>query len=230
MSQPPPHSTIAESPLAPGEALEDDAEAGDPLLAAARAASPERRAVVERARQHWISRLIDLSRRNRLLYFQPLRVRSVELDADQVVRVLPLLAGQQVPVGRVFRQAELVLRDEDAELFSQLDDLEVADLGVARRLREIQKRGDEDFEERGLETVHLAYGMASWKPHDEGRPPEAAVVLVPLAVVGTANRLTLQPRGDIDVNLALTHVLEEQFGCEGLGERLERLLAETDDL
>jgi very-short-patch-repair endonuclease len=216
------HSTIASAP-----------QAEEPLLEAAIAAGPERRAVVERARQHWVSRLIDLSRRNRLLYFQPLRVRTVELDAGQLARALPLLAGQPVPVGRIFRQSELVHRDEDAELFTELhemDELDVADLGVARRLREIQKRGDEDFEERGLETVHLAYGMAGWRPADVGGPPEAAVLLLPLAVSGSASGLSLQPRGDLDVNLALTHVLEQQFGCEGLGERLEQLLAESDEL
>src|SRR3982074_3553473 len=120
MSQPPPHSTIAESPSAPGQAPEEDAEAGDPLLDAARAASPERRAVVERARQHWISRLIDLSRRNRLLYFEPLRVRTVELDPEQLRRALPLLGGQAVPLGRIFGQRELIHREE-AELFSELD-------------------------------------------------------------------------------------------------------------
>ncbi|MDQ6921049.1 MAG: DUF4011 domain-containing protein, partial [Candidatus Dormibacteraeota bacterium] len=207
-----------------------DRAPADPLLEAARAASPERRAMVERARQHWISRLIDLSRRNRLLYFEPLRVRTVELDAGQMGRALPLLAGQPVPVGRIFGRQELVGREEERELFSDLDELGVADLGVARRLREIQKRGNEDFEERGLETVHLAYGMATWKPADEGRPPEAAVLLVPVTVVGTANRLSLQPKGDIEINLALSHVLEEQFGCRGLGDRLEQLLAESDEL
>jgi hypothetical protein len=185
---------------------------------------------VERARQRWVARLIDLSRRNRLLYFEPLRVRTVELDPGQVGRALPLLEGQPVPVGRIFGQRELVRREEERELYWELDDLGSEDLGVARRLREIQKRGDEDFEERGLETVHLAYGMATWKPADEGRPPEAAVILVPLAVVGTANRLSLHPRGDVEVNLALTHVLEEQYGCRGLGDLLEQLLAESDEL
>jgi len=106
------HSTIASAP-----------QAEEPLLEAAIAAGPERRAVVERARQHWVSRLIDLSRRNRLLYFQPLRVRTVELDAGQLARALPLLTGQPVPVGRIFRQSELVHRDEDAELFTELHEM-----------------------------------------------------------------------------------------------------------
>src|SRR5438552_9185643 len=123
------HSTIATAP-----------QAEEPLLEAAIAAGPERRAVVERARQHWVSRLIDLSRRNRLLYFQPLRVRTVELDAGQVGRALPLLSGQPVPAGRIFGRQDLVGREEERELFSDLDELGIADLGVARRLREIQKR------------------------------------------------------------------------------------------
>jgi very-short-patch-repair endonuclease len=197
-------------------------------LEAARKASPDRRAAVDRATKTWIERLIDLSRRNRLLFFQPLKVRTVELTAEQAERALPLVGGQAVPVIRIFRQAELIPRGEDVELFTEIEEVEEVNLGVVRRLQEIQKRGNEDFEERGLETVYFAYGMATWTPEDQGRPPEAAILMVPIHVEGSSNRLVLEPIADVEINLALTHVLES-LGCEGLGADLEDLLAETDE-
>jgi very-short-patch-repair endonuclease len=226
----PPLSLIHERArqAAGGQVASDPAATSDPLLEAARKASPDRRAAVERATKTWIERLIDLSRRNRLLFFQPLKVRTVELTAEQAERALPLVGGQAVPVRGIFRQAELIPRGEDVELFTEIEQVEDVDLGVVRRLQEIQKRGNEDFEERGLETVYFAYGMATWTPEDQGRPPEAAILMVPIHVEGASNRLVLEPIADVEINLALTHVLET-LGCEGLGADLEELLAETDE-
>jgi very-short-patch-repair endonuclease len=228
----PPRSLIMDraSRSSGGPGIREGESPPDPLLEAARSASPQRRETVERAADAWIARLIDLSRRNRLLYFQPLKVRTVELSAEEIGRALPLLSGEPIAVGRLFPQRELVRGDPEVELDHEIEEIEEADLGVIRRLQEIQKRGDEDFEERGLETVHFAYGMATWRPEDQGRPPEAPVVMVPITVTGTVNRLALHPSGDPGINLVLTHVLEEQFGCEGLTAKLEDLLASTDEV
>jgi len=228
---PPPRQLIRDraSRSAGGPGLSPPDETS-PLLEAAGKASPERKETVERALQHWIDRLIDRSRRNRLLYFYPLKVRTVELTEEQARLALPLMAGDQLPVGRIFGKADLVRGDEERELFSEIKEVEEADLGVVRRLQEIQKRGDEDLEERGLQTVYFAYGMATWKSEDEGRAPEAPVIMVPIRVEGKIGRLSLQPKADLEINLALTHVLEEEFGCDGLAARLEELLAETDEL
>jgi very-short-patch-repair endonuclease len=227
---PPPRAVLRQraSTSAGGPADSADIE-DDPLLQAAQNASPERRATVERARQNWIDRLIDLSRRNRLLFYQPLKVRTVELTAEQFLRALPLVSGESVTATKIFGAKELVPSDEERELYSEIEDVEDLDLGVMRRLQEIQKRGTEDFEERGLETIYLTYGMATWRPEDEGRPPQAPVVLIPLTIAGKGNRLALYPSADIEINLALTHVLEEA-GADGLAESVEALLAETDEL
>src|SRR5215471_20620915 len=41
--------------------------------------TPERRAKVDAARQAWIRQLVDMSRRNNLLYFRDLKVGTLEL-------------------------------------------------------------------------------------------------------------------------------------------------------
>jgi len=159
--QPPPQprSLIMDraSRLAGGPGVMSPDARPDLLLTAAQQAGPERRERVKRAAEAWISRLIDLSRRNRLLYFWPLKVRTVEFSADEILRALPLVGGQAVAVSAIFPRKELVRGDPETELVSEIEELEEADLGVIRRLQEIQKRGDEDFEERGLETVSYTH-------------------------------------------------------------------------
>src|SRR5437588_550830 len=76
---------------------------------------------------------------------------------------------------------------------------------------EIRRRDLANCEESGVDTLFLALGMATWPPDDEGRPAEAAIVLLPVRIDprGREGRsMSLQRAGDPQVNLALLHVLE----------------------
>jgi hypothetical protein len=166
-----------------------------------RAGAADRRRLVERARQTWRSRLIDLSRRNNLLYFRHLKTGTLDLSAADPERIAPLLRTTRnshdepaVPLSRVFRE----------------DDLRVA----SARLQEIRRRAQINLEERGLDTLHLVVGFATWRPDDDGRPPHAPVLLVPLRVeaAGRDGRsLSLRRAGDAVPNLVLAHALADQF-------------------
>ena len=56
--------------------------------------SEERRQTVGTARRSWIRKLIDLSRRNNLLYFRPLKTGTLELTASSSERLRDLLVGE----------------------------------------------------------------------------------------------------------------------------------------
>ena len=164
--------------------------------------SSERRAVVDKAREEWIRRLIDLSRRNNLLYFRDLKTGTLDLTDGDAEAVGRLLAGETVPLARLLPHTD--------------------DVKAAARLQQIRRRALSNLEERGLETLFLALGMASWKPADEGRPPESAVLLVPVGVEvrGREGRnLALRRTGDVQANLVLLHLLSE-YGCRLTAEQL----------
>src|SRR5438552_14951552 len=55
-----------------------------------------RAAAVDRARQGWISRLIDLSQRNNLLYFRALKVGTLDLTLADRDALAELLSGKSV--------------------------------------------------------------------------------------------------------------------------------------
>src|SRR5688572_22513510 len=65
---------------------------------AAESGPPARRAAVDRARQAWVSRLIDLSQRNNLLYYRPLKVGNLDLTAADRDELAELLSGKTVAV------------------------------------------------------------------------------------------------------------------------------------
>ena len=68
--------------------------------------SDSRRHVVEKARQVWIRKLIDLSRRNNLLYYRPLKTGTLDLSSAPVERLRELLGGESVPASKLLPDLE----------------------------------------------------------------------------------------------------------------------------
>ncbi|MHB9133948.1 MAG: AAA domain-containing protein [Armatimonadota bacterium] len=165
--------------------------------------SPRQQAV-ERAREGWIRRLYDVSRRNNLLYFRELKMGTLDFTGADTPSMHDLLAGKSVSLARLLPPK--------------------ADLAAgAWRVRQIRRRALENLEERGLNTLFIALGMASWTPGDDGKPAAAAVLLVPVTVEAKGREsqsLTLLRAGDVQVNLVLLHVLETEFGCTVTPEQL----------
>jgi very-short-patch-repair endonuclease len=174
--------------------------------------SAARRSAVDSAREGWIRQLIDLSRRNNLLYFRDLKTGTVDLSEEASKAMLPFLQGDSVAL------ADFVSRGEV--------------LAVSAKIREMRRRAISNLEERGLETLFLAMGMASWQPDDEGRATEAAVFLIPVEVEARGREgrsLNLRRNGDVQVNLVLTHVLEVEHGASVKAEDLLDLLQGDDE-
>jgi Protein of unknown function (DUF4011) len=152
-----------------------------------------RRATVEAARQIWIRKLIDLSRRNSLLYYRPLKTGTLEFSSAPAEHLRELLGGQSVPA----RKLQPDLEDE----------------ALTKLLRDISRRALENLEEKGLSTLFVIFGMATWPATDAGRPAEAPVLLLPVALSKRegSNSYHLVATGGFQINLVLLHVLQEQF-------------------
>jgi very-short-patch-repair endonuclease len=175
--------------------------------------SAQRRESVEKARQAWVKRLIDLSRRNNLIYYRQLKWETLGLSLDEGERWAALLRGDSVSV---------------RSLVSNLSDQELAlkALGIWRRAQENQ-------EEKGLTTMFVALGMASWKAADGGRDSDAPVLLLPvgLEIKGHAGTsLSIHRSGPVQANLVLLHVLQTEFGVSISPEKaLSRLQGHEEE-
>ncbi len=156
---------------------------------------PKRSELVERARRGWIARLTDVSRNNNLLYFRDLKTSTLDLTAMGLESVADLAAG------RAMSAAQLTQHGEDLQ-------------SVLARLKATRSRAQENSEERGLATLFLGIGMATWTATDDGRAPEAPIVLLPMRIDARGREsLELRRAGDPTINPVLLYVLQSDFGC-----------------
>ena len=157
---------------------------------------------VLRATKRWQRELVDTSGRNRLRRYRDLRTGTLDLTpgraADLNERELDrLLAGRSVNLSSLFPLPQS--DSDDAPAFND----------ARRRLFSIHKTALANSEEKGIETLFAAIGLATWKV-ESGTPPNAPLVLLPLHVQATgaaARDFTLEVAGDAHLNPVLTHIL-----------------------
>jgi very-short-patch-repair endonuclease len=168
---------------------------------------PEVRRIVDAARGVWIRRLIDHSRANSLLFYRDLKVGTLDLSAETNA-VECLLAGEAVPVEALAPRARFA-NNRDAVVRAR------AEAEARHMLVAIQRKALGNLEEKGIETLFLAMGMATWPATDGGRPYDAPVLLLParIEIRGRAgDEMRLVVAGDPQLNPVLLYVLDENFG------------------
>src|SRR5215471_16896892 len=101
--------------------------------------SPERRAKVDAARQAWIRQLVDMSRRNNLLYYRDLKTGTLDLTHAPAQAMQELLQSGKNDHG--VGLSDLIPSESRAQ--------------ATASLAEIAARARTNFEERGLETLFL---------------------------------------------------------------------------
>ncbi len=148
---------------------------------------------LELARKTWIASLIDLSRRNNLLYYRETKRGTLDISQMAVEKLREAMSGSAVA----------------------LEDIIPPDLlpDSQKTLNSIRRKALSFFEEKGLDTLHLAFGFASWGVDDSGRPPEAAVFLVPLKISRKGRGwkyLMISATDDPTFSPVLAHVMREQ--------------------
>jgi Protein of unknown function (DUF4011) len=167
------------------------ATAGTPVPASATQESLSREKLVEAARDGWINRLIDLSRRNNLLFYRPTSSSTLELPIT--TSLLAFLGDcEALPI------RELMATDQDK----------------MSSVRAIARKGLENLEEKGLSTLYVAFGKCSWTADDGGRDPLAPILLIPVSLklkgqdLGAAE---IQVAGGFEVNPVLLHVFNKEL-------------------
>lgn len=179
---------------------------------ASRAGAPDalvREKLVDTARDGWMNRLIDLSRRNNLLFYKPVASGTLELPFSQRMRDF-LSGGQTVTI------CDLVANDQDK----------------ISAIRAISRKGLENLEEKGLLTLYLALGRCTWTADDGGRDPVSPVLLVPIGLKFKGQDLQateLDLAGEVEVNPVLLHIFNRELNLPLSAETLLSLYSADGD-
>ena len=101
--------------------------------------------LIGRAVKTWTGQLVDLGRRNTLLYYRDLKQGTLDIGPGtgaNIVAVGDLLSSRTMRLSSMFGDVALT--------------------AAARRARTVKAKATENYEERGLQTLFLAWGMATW--------------------------------------------------------------------
>ena len=166
--------------------------------------NPIRAEALRRAAEQWKRQLVDVSGSNRLLNYRDLKTGTLDLtpgeDADSGINLQALeslLSGRSVRMTRLFEREET--RDDSR-----------------RRLSAIYRRTQEHLDEKGLNTLFVAVGLATWQV-SSGARRNAPVILIPATVSPDgAGRwdFNIEVSGDAHVNPVLSHVLRTEYGID----------------
>jgi hypothetical protein len=184
------------------------------------------RALVDAARGVWTRRLIDYSRANSLLFFRDLKVGTLDLTAKPEA-IDRLLAGDALSA-----KAMGVHREGSRDPIARERGEAQAEQQATAALLALQRKALSNLEEKGIETLHLAMGLATWPASDGGRPYDAPVLLVParIEVRGrTGDELRVVVTGEGQINPVLLHVLEEHHAVRIDGPALLADCSGDDD-
>lgn len=151
---------------------------------------------MERAAKVWKDQLVDLGGRNTLLYYKDLKQGTLDLSADRAhtLGVQQLLAGSTVRLSNLFDPSDLP--------------------AAAKRARTVAAKATENFEERGLTTLHLAWGMATWTTQSSTATPAAPILLTEATLVSrgrTGDDYDVSLPGEWAVNPTLLHLLATDY-------------------
>ena len=162
-----------------------------------------RRETVERAAKQWAEELTDESGRNRLLYYKELKAGTLNLDHARVTVLKRLLGGRKV-------RAQQLFPDERS-------------VDAVGRIRAVNRMATTNFEEKGINTLFLGWGMATWTPVSSSATPAAPILLCPVDLERTGAAeldFNMQLSGDWVLNDALLQHLDNEFKVDVSGESL----------
>ncbi|MDE0267994.1 MAG: AAA domain-containing protein [Acidimicrobiaceae bacterium] len=159
-----------------------------------------RYAAVAEAAEEWQKSLTDPSGRNQLLYYRDLKVGTLDISDASSAAIQKLKAGRKTTIANLY---------PDNDMASE----------ARRRARTIAGKARSNFEERGVKTLYLVVGMATWdNPSTVGTrtKPAAPVLMCPLEMTVTrkTQRTVLQITEDWVLNATLSHDISTKFDIE----------------
>ncbi len=160
----------------------------------------------------WREGLIGLDRRSRLLRFRAPKTSSLNLDGPSADVILEMLRSGKLQsfVGDVTDPATGATSPARSGAFLHVPR---ADTEIGPVVRTLMRRANEEFLDRGLSVLYVAFGMLKWKDVD-GSDMTSPIYLLPVELVPEGPRATPRIKGGEDdavLNPALPLRLNE-FG------------------
>ena len=151
----------------------------------------------------WRHDLLNLDRRQKLVYFKHTRTASLEIASPGPV---DLFRGLGAPL--------MVVSDQDATRGRALRVADKTETEVTAACRRLDLTTQQVYADRGFWTLYLGLGMLQWVDPEDGRTAYAPVVLCPVELTRSGTQppyYVTRNEDDVVVNPALRLHLEKAF-------------------
>jgi superfamily I DNA and/or RNA helicase len=145
--------------------------------------------------EDWKSRLIDLSKRNNLLYFKPSKRGNLSVSSPNMESIFNRLVLRKrsfefwypppeetaVPTRQSQNNINYSFPNgKTSPTSKQLLCGEINRADLEKVVKNLQRRSLLDYRERGVRILHATFGMLVWKEKDTGEEVRSPLVLVPI--------------------------------------------------
>ncbi len=178
--------------------------------------------------EEWKKRLIDLTRRNQLVFFNSVKKSAIEIKHPSFAEVFNTLLNEKkfnVWLPPEDDDKDKLDDDENHDLFGddQLHedyDLKANDLAFSlsgrketeRRIKGIYRKSSSDYLEKGIRTSIIAFGLLCWKEKDSHEEVCSPLLLYPVEIlqatpeepykiIGSEEDVILNPAIQVKINL-----------------------------
>ena len=137
--------------------------------------------------EDWKSRLIDLSRRNNLLYFHKGKRGNIPITQPDQQKIFDLLVIKKnhmeffiPPEMAKSEQDETQTEEPRQPTANQLVSGNLDRLDLERNLKNLERRSLLDYMERGVRILNAAFGTLNWVDSETQENVQSPLILVPL--------------------------------------------------
>lgn len=183
--------------------------------------SPESIRVAKRV-EDWKLRLIDLTKRNKAIYFQPTKTSHLTITSPDMETVYSRLVArgrgweiQQPPLTKPGEIPPKMRTPKSTEITPDWSDPNQLD----RTLRNLSRRSQSEYTERGIRILYLTLGQLKWTERDTKQEVISPLLLTPVELTRDSIRepykIKIPPvEDDVIVNPALLLKLKYEHGVD----------------
>jgi hypothetical protein len=149
------------------------------------------KAKVARRIDDWKLKLIDLSRRNKLINFTAPKSSSLQITKPSIDNVFERLVLKSraweiwAPSDRPNRKDNPpIRRRRRTQLSTSLEDSKQ----IERVLKNLARRSTSEYRERGVRILYLTFGLLNWKDPITNQPVRSPIILTPVEIFRKTSR------------------------------------------
>ncbi len=145
----------------------------------------EQSLVVRKRVDEWKKRLIDLSRRNQLVFYKRNKGANLEISSPNVEEVFKsvFIENNDWKFYLPDESATLESREEEVEVHAATNEFVCGKLEkktIEKNLLNLYRKSKEEYEERGVKILHLVFGMLCWQEKENTEVTNSPLLLCPV--------------------------------------------------